>query len=52
LNPRQNALLEPKLAGIRLRNTCEPVHVAKEVRHEQFYDLDVLTVTVDTRPLV
>ena len=26
-------------------------HVAKEVRHEQFYDLDVLTVTVDTRPL-
>ncbi len=27
-------------------------HVAKEVRHEQFYDLDVLTVTVDTRPLV
>ena len=27
-------------------------HVAKEVRHEQFYDLDVLTVTVDTKPLV
>ena len=27
-------------------------HVAKEVRHEQFYELDVLTVTVDTRPLV
>ena len=27
-------------------------HVAKEVKHEQFYDLDVLTVTVDTRPLV
>ena len=27
-------------------------HAAKEVRHEQFYDLDVLTVTVDTRPLV
>ena len=27
-------------------------HVTKEVRHEQFYDLDVLTVTVDTRPLV
>ena len=27
-------------------------HVAQEVRHEQFYDLDVLTVTVDTRPLV
>ncbi len=27
-------------------------HVAKDVRHEQFYDLDVLTVTVDTRPLV
>ena len=27
-------------------------HVAREVRHEQFYDLDVLTVTVDTRPLV
>ena len=27
-------------------------HVAKEVRHEQFYDLDVVTVTVDTRPLV
>ena len=27
-------------------------HVAKEVRHEQFYDLDVLTVTVDTRPLL
>ncbi len=26
-------------------------HVAKEVKHEQFYDLDVLTVTVDTRPL-
>jgi NCS2 family nucleobase:cation symporter-2/xanthine permease XanP len=26
-------------------------HVAKDVRHEQFYDLDVLTVTVDTRPL-
>ena len=26
-------------------------HVAKEVRHEQFYDLDVLTVTVDSRPL-
>ena len=26
-------------------------HVSKEVRHEQFYDLDVLTVTVDTRPL-
>ncbi|MCY4075587.1 MAG: hypothetical protein OXH04_09195 [Acidobacteria bacterium] len=27
-------------------------HVAKEVKHEQFYDLDVLTVTVDTRALV
>ena len=27
-------------------------HVAKEVKHEQFYDLDVVTVTVDTRPLV
>ena len=27
-------------------------HVAKEVKHEQFYDIDVLTVTVDTRPLV
>ncbi len=27
-------------------------HVAKEVKHEQFFDLDVLTVTVDTRPLV
>ena len=27
-------------------------HVAKEVKHEQFYDLDVLTVTVDTRPLM
>ncbi len=27
-------------------------HVAKEVKHEQFYDLDVLTVTVDTRELV
>ena len=27
-------------------------HVAKDVRHEQFYDLDVLTVTVDTGPLV
>ena len=27
-------------------------HVAKAVNHEQFYDLDVLTVTVDTRPLV
>ena len=27
-------------------------HMAKEVRHDQFYDLDVLTVTVDTRPLV
>ena len=27
-------------------------HVAKDVRHEQFYDLDVLTVTVDSRPLV
>ena len=27
-------------------------HVAKEVKHEQFQDLDVLTVTVDTRPLV
>ncbi len=27
-------------------------HVAKELRHEQFYDLDILTVTVDTRPLV
>ena len=27
-------------------------HVAKEVKHEQFYDLDLLTVTVDTRPLV
>ena len=27
-------------------------HVAKDVKHEQFYDLDVLTVTVDTRPLV
>ena len=26
-------------------------HVAREVRHDQFYDLDVLTVTVDTRPL-
>ena len=24
---------------------------AKEVKHEQFYDLDVLTVTVDTRAL-
>ena len=27
-------------------------HVAKKVKHEQFYDLDVLTVTVDTRALV
>ena len=27
-------------------------HVAKDVKHEQFYDLDVLTVTVDTRPLL
>ena len=27
-------------------------HVAKNVRHEQFYDVDVLTVTVDSRPLV
>ena len=27
-------------------------HMAKDVRHEQFYDLDVLTVTVDSRPLV
>lgn len=27
-------------------------HVAKDVKHEQFYDLDMLTVTVDTRPLV
>ena len=27
-------------------------HVAQDVRHEQFYDLDVVTVTVDTRPLV
>ncbi len=27
-------------------------HVAKEVKHEQFYDLDVLTVTVDTQALV
>ena len=27
-------------------------HVAKKVEHEQFYDLDVLTVTVDTRALV
>ena len=27
-------------------------HMAREVRHDQFYDLDVLTVTVDTRPLV
>ena len=27
-------------------------HVAKEVKHGQFYDLDVLTVTVDTRALV
>ena len=27
-------------------------HVAKAVKHEQFYDLDVLTVTVDTRALV
>ena len=27
-------------------------HVAKDVKHEQFYDLDVLTVTVDTRALV
>ena len=27
-------------------------HVAKEVKHEQFCDLDVLTVTVDTRALV
>ena len=26
-------------------------HVARDVRHEQFYDLDVLTVTVDSRPL-
>ena len=26
-------------------------HVAKKVKHEQFYDLDVLTVTVDTRAL-
>ena len=26
-------------------------HVAKEVKHEQFYHLDVLTVTVDTRAL-
>ena len=26
-------------------------HMAREVRHDQFYDLDVLTVTVDTRPL-
>ena len=27
-------------------------HVAKDVRHEQFYEVDVLTVTVDSRPLV
>ena len=27
-------------------------HVARDVKHEQFYDLDVLTVTVDTKPLV
>ena len=26
-------------------------HMARTVRHEQFYDLDVLTVTVDSRPL-
>ena len=26
-------------------------HVSREVRHDQFYNLDVLTVTVDTRPL-
>jgi len=26
--------------------------VAKAVKHEQFYDLNVLTVTVGTRPLV
>ena len=26
-------------------------HVTRELTHEQFYDLDVLTVTVDTRPL-
>lgn len=26
-------------------------HLAREVRHEQFYELDVLTVTIDSRPL-
>ncbi len=26
-------------------------YAAKEVKHEQFYDVDVLTVVVDTRPL-
>jgi anti-sigma regulatory factor (Ser/Thr protein kinase) len=26
-------------------------HVAKEVRHEQYHDLDSLTVVVDSRPL-
>ena len=57
-----NANLETRLEGLDQDDEEQAVvrdvgprilrHVAQEVRHEQFYDLDVLTVTVDTRPLV
>jgi len=33
-------------AGLRILR-----HMAREVKHEQFRELDVLTVTVDSRPL-
>ena len=57
-----SANLEVRLEGLDENQEAQAVvrdvgprilrHVAKEVKHEQFYDLDVLTVTVDTRPLV
>ena len=53
-----NANLEERLSNLgEDREVLEDVgprllrHIAREVRHEQFYDLDVLTVTVDSRPL-
>ena len=48
-------LITPTVGGTVIVRDVGPRilrHVAKEVKHEQFYDLDVLTVTVDTRALV
>ena len=57
-----SANLEVRLAGLDADEEEQAIvrdvgprilrHVARDVKHEQFYDLDVLTVTVDTKPLV